>query len=150
MTYISKEKLVELEAELEHRKKVLRREIAEKISSARELGDLSENFEYHEAKDQQGQNESQIARLDMMIKDAVLVTERTGGIAISIGSTFVVEVDGQKKTFEIVGSSEAHPLEGKISNESPLGNAFLGHGPGEEVEVETQSGKKVYKILEIK
>lgn len=149
-TYISADGLAKLEAEFEKRKKETRREIADRIESAKELGDLSENFEYHEAKEQQALNESRIMELESMIRDVVLVEQKTGGHEVSLGATFVVEMDGVQKTFEMVGSNEANPLEGKISNESPLGQAFLGRGVGEEVEVEVPSGTMAYKIIEIK
>ena len=148
-TYLSQEKLVELKGELETRKKVTRREIAERISQAKELGDLAENFEYHEAKDAQGMNETRIQQLEGMILDVVIVEETSGGDKVQLGVSFEAEVNGQKKTFQIVGANEAHPLEGKISNESPIGNAFLGAKVGENVKVEVPSGTVKYKILRI-
>lgn len=148
-TYISAAGLKKMEEELEHRRMVIRREIADKIGAATELGDLSENFEYHEAKEQQGSNEVRISQLESMIKDCVIVTSQTGGGDITLGSTFVAEVGGAKKTFKIVGSNESNPIEGKISNESPIGQAFMGHGIGDEVAINVPSGTMVYKILEI-
>jgi transcription elongation factor GreA len=129
---------------------VLRPEIAQKISSAKELGDLSENFEYHEAKEQQGQNESRVIELEEMIRNAVIVHDKTGDSAISLGCSFTAERDGLKKDFQIVGSSEADPLAGKISNESPTGQAFLGLAVGETAEIKTVNGSIKYKIIEIK
>ncbi|MBU0646159.1 transcription elongation factor GreA [Patescibacteria group bacterium] len=149
-TYISADGLANLEEEYEKRRKETRREIADRIEQAKELGDLSENFEYHEAKEQQALNEARIMELDSMIKDTVLVEQKTGGSEISLGATFVVELNGVQKTFEMVGSNEANPLEGKISNESPLGQAFLGRGVNDAVEVEVPSGSMTYKIIEIK
>lgn len=149
-TFVSEEGLEELKKELKRRKDVLRPEIAQKIASAKELGDLSENFEYHDAKDQQGQNESRIMELEEMIRGAVLVQKKSGGSAISLGCTFVAEKDSEQKTFQLVGSSEAGPLEGKISNESPMGQAFLGHTVGDVVEITTPAGIVNYKIVEIK
>ncbi len=148
-TYISAEGLKKMEEELEHRRMVIRREIADKIGAATELGDLSENFEYHEAKEQQGSNEVRISQLESMIKDCVIVTSQTGGGDITLGSTFVVEVGGLKKTFQIVGSNEANPIEGKISNESPIGQSFIGHAIGDEVRIAVPSGTMVYKIIQI-
>lgn len=149
-TYVSKEKLVELQAELQMRRSETRKEIASRIESAKELGDLSENFEYHEAKEQQALNETRIVDLEGMINDAVIVEHQTGGSEISLGTSFVVEVGGTKKNFEMVGSNEADPMAGKISNESPIGQAFLGRGAGETVEVTTPSGSVKYKIVEIR
>lgn len=147
--YLSAEKLEELKEELITRKKVTRREIAERISAAKELGDLSENFEYHEAKDAQGMNESRIRQVEAMILDASIVEQTSGGDKVQLGVTFEVEVGDVKKTFQIVGASEANPLEGKISNESPLGNALLGVKTGENVELEVPSGTVTYKVTKI-
>jgi len=149
-TFVSTEGLEDLKKELDQRKSIIRGEIASKISSAKELGDLSENFEYHEAKEQQGQNESRIMELEEMLRNIVIVKQKTGDLTLSLGCTFTVEKDGGKKVFQLVGSSEANPLEGKISNESPMGQAFLGHGLGDIVEIEIPSGKISYKIVEIK
>lgn len=148
-TYVSSQGQEELRQELENRKKLVRREIASKLEAAKELGDISENFEYHEAKEQQAQNETRIGELQQMLKDVVIVEERTGGSTISLGCKFIVERNSEKKTYEIVGSNEANPLEAKISNESPLGQAFLGHAVGDQVEVTTPSGSMRYNILEI-
>ncbi len=148
-TYVSTQRHEELKQEFENRKKVLRREIAGKIEAAKELGDLSENFEYHEAKEQQAQNESRIGQLEDMLKDIAIVEERRGGSAIALGSRFTARGNGEAKTYEIVGSNEANPLERKISNESPLGQAFLGHAVGDTVEVTTPSGVMHYTIIEI-
>jgi len=149
-TYISKEGLQELRDEFEKRKTLVRREIAEQISSAKELGDLSENFEYHDAKERQGLNEARIVQLESMINDAVIVEKTEGGSDIDLGTTFVAESGGEEKTFQVVGSTEADPMAGKISNESPIGQAFIGHKVGEKVEITVPSGAIVYTIKEIK
>ena len=149
-TYISQAGLEELKIEYQKRKTTTRKEIAERISVAKELGDLSENFEYHEAKEQQGLNEANIIELGAKINDAVIIKVSSGKDIIDIGTTFVVELNGQEKTFELVGSTEANPMEGRISNESPLGQAFIGHKTGESVEVELPVGVKQYKIKKIK
>lgn len=148
-TYVSAEALEELKKELEHRRKTLRREIAEKILHAKEMGDLSENFEYQTAKEEQALNETRVVELEDLMHDIVIVKDATGAVEIALGTTFRVETDGKKKTFSLVGSNEANPLEGKISNESPIGLAFLGAKPGEEVEFQAPSGKVRYRILEI-
>lgn len=149
-TFVSAQGLEDLKKELENRKVVLRPEIAQKISSAKELGDLSENFEYHEAKEQQGQNESRVIELEEMIRSAVIVHDKRGDSTISLGCSFAAERDGVKKDFQLVGSSEADPLAGKISNESPIGQAFLGLAVGEIAEIKTATGFIKYKIIEIK
>lgn len=148
-TYISATGLQRLQEELETRKGVTRREIADKIGAAKELGDLSENFEYQEAKEEQGANEVRIVELEAMIKDAVIVEDQKGGDTIVLGTTFDAEVGSAKKTFQIVGSNEANPIDGKISNESPIGQAFIGRSVGEEVSVATPAGTVVYKIVRI-
>ena len=147
--YFSDQKYNELKEELAKRRTTIRREIAERISAAKEMGDLSENFEYQEAKEQQSQNEQSIAELDSILFDAVIVGEKKGGAMIGLGNTFEVKFNGQKKQFTVVGSSEADPLTGKISNESPTGQAFLGKAEGETVEINTPSGKIQYTINKI-
>lgn len=149
-TYLSKQGLEDLQQEHAKRISQIRKEIAEKIAAAKELGDLSENFEYHEAKEQQGLNEARILQLEDMIRDVVLVTESTGGTTIGLGTTFDAEVNKMKKTYSVVGSNESDPLAGKISNESPLGLAFMGHEVNDIVEIQTPGGVMTYKILSIK
>ena len=143
VTYISEEGLQKLKDELETRKTVTRKEITERIGAAKELGDLSENFEYHVAKDDQGQNEARIFQLEDMIRNAVLVKQKSGG-TIGLGSHFTVEANGMERTFQIVGAAEAEPMAGKISNDSPLGMAFLGKEKGDKVEVNVPSGTVKY------
>ena len=148
-TYLSTEALEQIKIELEHRKKILRREISEKILQAKELGDLSENFEYQTAKDEQSENEMRILDIESMLHDVVIIEKSQGINMITLGTTFTVETEGKKKTYSLVGSNEANPLEGKISNESPIGMAFLGHKAGDHVEFEAPSGVIQYHILEI-
>ena len=147
--YISSKGLQELKDEVVDRKTIQRRAIAERISAAKDLGDLSENFEYHEAKEEQGLNEARISQLENMFHDAVIVDETSGGEMIGLGATFVVEVNGQEKTYSMVGSSEANPIAGKISNESPIGAAFFARKVGETVEVSTPGGSISYRIKDI-
>ena len=151
VNYISQEGLDKLKQELEERKNVLRKEISERIGVAKEQGDLSENFEYQDAKDQQAENERKIANLEEMVHRAVVVEQKTGEDTVSLGVSFHAEgPGGMVKEFEIVGPSETDPMSGKISNESPLGQAFLGKKVGEVAEIETASGSVTYKITEIK
>ena len=149
VTYTSATGLQSMKDELTNRIKIQRPDIAQKISDAKEMGDLSENFAYHEAKEQQAQNETRIVQLQEMIVDAVVVEERSGG-RIGLGSTFVSEMNGTKKTFEIVGANEADPMSGKISNVSPLGSAFMGAVEGDSVDITLPLGVTTYKILEVK
>ena len=146
---MSKEKLEELTEELHERKTSGRKQIAESLEYAKSLGDLSENFEYHDAKDRQAVNEKRIMILEGMIKNAVVVEEQSGGDVVDLGVTFVATRDGKEHTYQVVGSNEADPLEGKISNESPIGQAFIGGRVGEDVVVETPSGAIQYTITRI-
>ncbi len=147
--YISQQGLEELKRELEERTRQTRRTIAETISAAKELGDLSENFEYQDAKEQQALNEARILQLEDMVRNAVIVEQTTGNDKIILGSTFTALVGTQEKTYQMVGSTEADPLGGKISNESPLGRALIGHKVGDRVAVETPNGAIEYKIISI-
>ncbi len=150
VNYISAEGLEKLKEELEYRKTALRKQISNEIAVAKEQGDLSENFEYQDAKERQGSNEVRIGQLEQEILNSVVVESKSGETEISLGSTFKVEIDdGKTQSFELVGSTEADPMQGKISNESPIGNAFLGKKVGDIVEVDVPSGTKQYKILSI-
>ncbi|NCP58510.1 transcription elongation factor GreA [Candidatus Wolfebacteria bacterium CG18_big_fil_WC_8_21_14_2_50_39_7] len=149
MTYLSKESLEELKKELESLKKDGRMEIAERLKRAKEYGDLSENSEYTDAKDAQSKLESRIFELEEIIRSAVLIKKNFRKDTVNIGST--VEAQKGIKTFRytIVGSREARPEANLISNESPLGEAFLDKKVGDTVEIETPSGKAKYKITKI-
>lgn len=125
-----------------------RKKIAAKIEYAKNLGDLSENFEYQEAKEDQSLNETRILELEYSIKLSVVSDKAKPGI-INLGSKIKVKTDGQIKEFEIVSFNEADPLNGKISNESPLGQSFLGKRAGQRIEVEVPKGKMIYEILEV-
>lgn len=151
VNYFSKEGLEKLKKELENRKSVLRPEIAKKIQEAKTLGDLSENTEYQEAMNMQSFNEGKIGELEEATKNSVLIqNDNHKHLEVEVGATVKVSSRLGEQTFTIVGSSEANPAEGFISNESPLGQAFLGHIIDEEVEVIVPSGKERYKILDIK
>lgn len=134
----------ELEAELAELK-AGRSSIAEKIAAARDLGDLSENADYDAARDEQGQAETRIAEIEEILLNAEIITQKKGS-TIAVGS--VVHLNNGKKTvtYQIVGPVEADPLEGKISNESPLGQALLGKKVGDTAEIDTPKGKISYKI----
>ncbi|MBT3412794.1 MAG: transcription elongation factor GreA [Candidatus Jacksonbacteria bacterium] len=150
LTYVTKAGFETLTEELEDLKKVKRREIAQRIKEAKELGDLSENAEYASAKDDQSFNEGRIAELESMLQDVKIIknTGKKGG-KVDVGSKVKLKIDSEELEYMIVGSSEADPLNGRISNESPLGKAFLGKEVGSEVEIEVPAGKVVYTILEI-
>ena len=123
--------------------------MGERLKRAKELGDLSENSEYFEAREEQGQVESRIAELEDMIKNAHIIEKTYSTTTVFVGSTVEVERNGKRFKYTIVGSSEAKPEEGLISNESPLGAGFLGKRPGDKVTVDTPSGKMEYAIVSI-
>lgn len=137
-----------LEAELEELKKK-RVQVASKIKDAKELGDISENAEYHAAKEEQGFIESRILELITLLKTATIVKPRSSKAKICIGSKIKVKIGIEEFTYEIVGANEADPSRGKISAESPLGAAFLNRKKGEEVDVQVPVGKRRFKILDI-
>jgi transcription elongation factor GreA len=148
--FITKEGLKKLKEELENLKNVKRHEVAARIQEAKELGDLSENAEYAAAKDEQAQMESRILELENMIKSAKIIeSENSGADQVSVGSTVIVESNGGRKEYQIVGSNEADPTSGKISNESPIGQAFVGKRLGEVVEIQVPDGRVEYRIVEI-
>ena len=144
--------LKKLEDELHYLKVNKRREIAGKIKEAREQGDLSENAEYDAAKDEQRDIEARIEELEKILKNAEVVVEDEVDLdKINIGCIVkILDVEySEELEYKIVGSTEANSLKGKISNESPVGKALIGHKVGDTVEVETPAGVFAYKILEI-
>jgi transcription elongation factor GreA len=147
---ISQEGYDKLKQELDNLATVKRREIADRIQRAKDQGDLSENAEYNEAKDQQAFNEGRIAELSQMIKNLTVV-ETNGGShgEVAMGTTLTATANGQERQFTIVSFNEADPLSGKISNESPLGRAFLGHRAGDTVKVVTPKGEVMYTIVNV-
>ncbi len=150
MTYhVTAEKLEELKAELETLKTTRRQEIAERLKRAKELGDLSENSEYFEARDEQQFVETRISELEETIRNAAIIKLVSGKDIVHIGSTIEVTKEGQNFKYTIVGPNEADPAKGFISNESPIGRAFLGKKAGETVEIEIPSGKATYTIAKI-
>ncbi len=149
MTKAGKEKL---EQELEHLKTVKRKEIVERIKIARSFGDLSENSEYDSAKDEQAFVEGRITTLENMIRNAKIIEESDlVSDAVSIGKsvTFIELPDGEEETYTIVGSAEADPFEGKISNDSPIAQSLIGKKVGEQVTVQTPGGEMQVKIVSI-
>lgn len=147
---ITKEGLKKIQDELEERKGKVRQGIAQAIKEAKEQGDLSENAEYSEAKRQQGENETRVAELEMLIKISQVVEHNNSANGIQMGSKVNVKFNGSEMDFQIVGSNEADPANFKISNESPMGKAFMEKKKGDKVEVETPSGQIKYTILDVK
>ena len=146
--YLTKEGLSELQDKLHHLKTVRRREIAEAIHTAKEQGDLSENAEYASAKEEQNRLEQEIAELEDTLKNARLISKASND-EVSIGNTVTLTCAGTEKSYRIVGSNEANPLDGKISNESPMGQALLGRKQGEEVHIPTPNGDKACEVTSI-
>lgn len=137
----------ELEAELEGLK-ARRGAVAEKISEARDFGDLSENAEYDAAREEQGLLETRIAEIEEILNNADII-KATHKQTIDLGSTVELKTGGKKSTYTVVGPVEANPLEGKISNESPLGMALYGKKVGEKISIDTPRGSISYDIVSI-
>ena len=145
---LTPEGLQKLQEELEHLKTVKRLEVADRIKTAKAYGDLSENAEYQEAKDEQAFVEGRIIELDNIIKTSVVADKQDIDV-VQVGSHIKVEKEDGVFEFTIVGSTEADPSNGKISVESPLGEAFFGKAKNDELEIDLPMGKVKYKILEI-
>ncbi len=146
---ISQEGYDKLKKEIKECITVKRPGIANRIESAKELGDLSENAEYSEAKEEQAFNEGRITELSALIKNLTIVQYHKDKDKINMGSKIIVIADGKKRNFTIVSFNEANPVEGKISNESPLGTAFIGRKKGDKVLVNTPRGEIKYEIISI-
>lgn len=146
--YLTQSKYDEFKRELEQLKTVRRKEVAENLEYAKGLGDLSENAEYHEARDMQASIEDRIAKLELILKTATIISSHKSD-EVTVGSKIIVKKDKEEKTFIIVGSEEADMSTGKISVKSPLGAAALGKKKGEVFSFKTPSGMMEYKIVEI-
>ena len=148
---LSPAKFKELEAELEQLTTVGRREIAERIKDARAMGDLSENFDYHDAKRQQGFLEGRINNLKQMLERGKVIEAAGGGETVTLGSVVKVRDEEYDEDVEytIVGIMEADATQNKISNSSPLAKALMGHVVGDRVEVRTPGGTASYEILSV-
>ncbi len=136
-----------LEKELEELKS-RRGEIADKIAEARDYGDLSENAEYDAAREEQGVVETRIAEIEAIIRNAKIITSSKGG-KVGLGSAVELEFNGKKVTYTVVGPVEANPLEGRISNESPIGKAVTGKAVGDTFEITTPKGTVNYTVTSI-
>ncbi|MCL6570619.1 MAG: transcription elongation factor GreA [Bacillus sp. (in: Bacteria)] len=150
MTKAGKEKL---QQELDFLKSVKRKEVVERIKVARSFGDLSENSEYDSAKEEQAFVEGRITTLENMVRNSKIIAEAaTASDSVTLGSsvTFVELPDGEEETYSIVGSAEADPFEGKISNDSPIARNLLGKKVGDKVSVQTPGGEMSVRIVKIK
>lgn len=149
--YVTAEGLKKLEEELEYLRTVKRLEVAQRLHEAMEDGELIENAEYEAAKNEQAFVEGRILELEHMLAQAKIIEPGTSKDQVRIGSTVVVQEDGDKpETYTIVGAAEANPKQGLISNESPLGQALIDHRVGDEVEVLAPAGRLHFRIVKIK
>ncbi len=147
--YVSPEGLRKIEAELEELRTNQRKVVADRIHAAMEFGDYSENSELEQAKNDQAFLEGRIMTLEQMVKHASLIDASEHHDKVEIGSTVIVESGGTKDTYIIVGSAEAAPAQGRISNESPVGKALLNHRAGETVRLQVPAGAVVLKIVAV-
>lgn len=150
--YLTKDGLAKLKQELKDLKTVKRKEITSRIQDAKELGDLSENAEYAEAKNEQAFSEGRVLELENIIKNATVINEdnhTNGNGVVHIGATVTIKSEGGEKQYTIVGSNEVNPQKGFISNESPLGQALIGRKVGDKLELRAPKGLVEYKILKV-
>ena len=149
-TYLTPEGAEKLKRELEELKGPRREDLSKRLRSAIQMGDLSENADYHKAKEDQGFLEGRIQEIEYMLRNAVLIESNTPRDTVGIGSHVTIQEGNEpEETYHVVGAKEADPRKGKISNESPIGRALMDHRVGEEVEAETPGGKLRFKILKI-
>jgi transcription elongation factor GreA len=147
--YLTKERLEEFKIELEELKNIKRNDVAQRLKQAKEYGDLSENSEYAEAREEQANVESRIFELEDLVKSAVIIEKTETNDVIQVGSVITIKKGEKTSIYTIVGMYEAKPEEGRISDESPLGKAFLKHKVGDKIPVTTPTGKMTYEILKI-
>ncbi|MDO8752077.1 MAG: transcription elongation factor GreA [Candidatus Wolfebacteria bacterium] len=147
--YLTKDRYGELKEQLERFKNEGRREIAARLKHAKQFGDLSENSEYQEARDAQRQLEVRIGELGELLRTSKIIERTEGSQEVKVGAKVTLKKNGSEIQYTIVGSNEAQPTQGLISNQSPIGRALLGKKVGESFEVETPSGKMAYEILAV-
>ncbi len=149
-TYLTAEGAEKLRKELEDLKGPRRLELAKRLRAAIQMGDLSENADYHKAKEDQGFLEGRIQELEYKLRNAVIIDKNGNRDEVGIGHHVTIQEDNNPpETYHVVGAQEANPRQGRISNESPIGKAVMGHKVGEVVEAETPGGKLRFKILKI-
>jgi transcription elongation factor GreA len=148
-TYLTPEGEIKLRAELAELKGPRREELAQRLRSAIQMGDLSENADYHKAKEDQGFLEGRIQEIENILRTAIII-EKSQGDVVTVGSHVTIqEADFDPETFYVVGAKEADPRNGKISNESPIGSALMNHKVGDVIEADTPGGKVRFKILKV-
>jgi transcription elongation factor GreA len=149
-TYLTPEGAAKLEQELEELKGPRRTELAKRLRSAIQMGDLSENADYHKAKEDQGFLEGRIQEIEYKLRNAVIIEKNAGREVVGIGNQVTIQEKGlPPETYHVVGAQEADPRNGKISNESPIGRALMDHKVGDVVQAETPGGKIDFTILKI-
>jgi transcription elongation factor GreA len=149
-TYLTPEGAAKLTMELEELKGPRRDELSKRLRSAIQMGDLSENADYHKAKEDQGFLEGRIQEIEAMLRSAVIIEKSANTDVVSIGDHVTIqENDFPPETYQVVGAREADPRNGRISNESPIGSAMMNHKVGEIVEADTPGGRMKFKILKI-
>ncbi|MGZ6347149.1 MAG: transcription elongation factor GreA [Anaerolineales bacterium] len=149
-TYLTSEGEVKLRSELAELKGPKRDELAKRLRSAIQMGDLSENADYHKAKEDQGFLEGRIQEIEYILRKAVIIEKNNNKNIVAVGSHVTIQEEGSPpETYHMVGAKEADPRNGRISNESPIGRALMDHKVGEQVDVETPGGKINFKILKI-
>ena len=146
--YLTKDRLEEIKKELEDLKNKKRVEVAERLRSAKEYGDLSENAEYTQAREEQASVESRIFELEELLPK-VMIIEKSEGNVVKMGTTVTVKKGGKEFRYAIVGSYEAKPEDGRISDESPMGRAFMGHKAGDKITTPTPAGTATYEIVKV-
>lgn len=149
IVYLTQERFNELKKELDDLKTQGRRSVADRLKHAKELGDLSENSEYQEAREEHSRLEQQIGQLEETLRHSSIITKSSSVDTVKIGSKVKVKKNGETSFFSIVGSSEANPAEGFISNESPIGRGLLGKKVGDIVNIKTPKGEISCKIISI-
>ncbi len=149
MQYVTQEKFDDLKAELKELQDNKTHELANRIDEARQNGDLSENAEYHQAREELAWVQGRIKEIELILLNSEIIQKGASGGVVDIGSTLDVEINGNARTFSIVGAQEADPMNGKISNQSPLGSAFLGKKKGDKVIVNVPAGEQEYKIKSV-
>jgi transcription elongation factor GreA len=150
-TFLTKEGFQKLQEELEHLRTTKRQEVADRLHEAMEGGELIENAEYEAAKNEQAFVEGRIQELEMILATARVIEENDRTGVIQVGSTVTIHEEGSPvETFTIVGAAEANPREGKISNESPIGKAILGHKAGDTVHIDAPGGHFKVKVVKVK
>lgn len=148
--YLSAESLEALKKELETLENKTIPDIAHRIDEAKQQGDLSENAEYHQAREDMSWARSRLVELEQLINNAKVIEKKCDSNTVSVGCTVRVKTNNKERTFTIVGPQEVDISKGLISNESPIGEALMKHAVGDEVDVETPAGQQIYKILDVK